>query len=104
MKISNNTLNYINQSYTNPAGTAAKSSAGAGPKPQTGDPKVTDSIELSSTIRDLQKISAAAAQDPEGRTERVAELKRQYQTDQYNVNAEAVAEKMITGTFMNGLG
>ena len=94
MKISN--TNYINQTYANqPAAKTAKT------KPAAAAPG--DSINLSATTRDLQKISAASQADPENRAKRVQELKQKVETNQYTVNAEKVAEKMI-GSIMDELG
>ncbi|HCY87112.1 MAG TPA: flagellar biosynthesis anti-sigma factor FlgM [Desulfobacteraceae bacterium] len=102
MKISNASQNYINQSYTNATNTGAAGKSGAQDKPS--EEKVAqDSINLSSTTRDLQKISAASETEPAGRTQMVQDLKDQVQAGQYTVNAEQVAEKMI-GTIMDELG
>jgi len=100
MKI-NSTQQYINQSYTaTNTGTTAKTSADQG---KQSEEKLSDSINLSSTTRDLQKISAAAAQEPGDRAQKVEGLKQQVQSNQYTVNAEQVAEKMI-GSIMNEVG
>ncbi len=100
MKI-NTTPQYINQSYTaNNAGTTAKTSADQGKQSKE---TLSDSINLSSTTRDLQKISAASAQEPGDRAQMVEDLKQQVQSNQYTVNAEQVAEKMI-GSIMNEVG
>ena len=100
MKISNTPQNYINQSYANQA-----AQTGQTPPPEkTADEGQTgDSINLSATTRDLQRISAASQTDPPGRAERVAELKSQVQANQYTINAEQVAEKMI-GSIMDRIG
>ena len=103
MKISNASQNYM--SYTN-AATAGKSGAAAqaGAREKQAEETVAqDSINLSSTTRDLQKISSAAETEPEGRVQMVQELKAQVQANQYTVNAEQVAEKMI-GSIMDELG
>jgi negative regulator of flagellin synthesis FlgM len=102
MKISNSTQNYINQSYANQAATKAAEQAANQEKPAE-ETVATDSINLSSTTRDLQKISAAAETEPENREQLVADLKQQVQSNQYTVNAEQVAEKMI-GSIMDELG
>lgn len=100
MKISNTTQQYINQSYANPS---AKNEAAANTATQkTETPPATDSINLSSTTRELQTISEASKTEQPDRAARVEELKQQVLTNQYTVNAEQVAEKMITGVFMNG--
>ncbi len=102
MKISNSTQNYINQSYANQAtNKAAEQAANQGKPAEESAP--TDSINLSSTTRDLQKISAAAETEPENREQLVADLKQQVEANQYTVNAEQVAGKMI-GSIMDELG
>lgn len=102
MKI-NSTQQYINQSYTANnanAGSPAKTSADQGK--QSEDTR-SDRINLSSTTRDLQKISVASAEEPKDRALMVEDLKQQVQSNQYTVNAEQVAEKMI-GSIMNEVG
>ncbi len=105
MKISNSTPNYINQTYANQTvnQTANKAKAAGNQDKPSDDVIAADSINLSSTTRDLQKISAAADTEPAGREKLVQDLKQQVQTNQYTVNAEQVAEKMI-GSIMDELG
>jgi len=91
MKISN--TNYIRQPYANsPAAKAEKGQA-----PASGI--AGDSINLSSTTRDMQKIAAASESDTENRAKLVQDLKQKVQTNQYTINAEQIAEKMFTGSF-----
>ena len=102
MKI-NSTQQYINQTYTANnanAGTTANTSADQG---KQSEEALSDSINLSSTTRDLQKISAAAENEAVDRTQMVETLKQQVQAGQYTVNAEQVAEKMV-GSIMNEVG
>ena len=104
MKISNTTSNYINQTYAKPANAATSQ----GLKSQkTADATVagakTDSINFSALTKDLQKISKAMETDPTDRNKYVADLKQKVETNQYNVNAEAVAGKIV-GSLMNGIG
>ena len=103
MKIISSLSHYINQSYAaNNANTntTANTSADQGKQPEE---TLTDRINLSSTTKDLQKISAASAEEPKDRARMVEELKQQVQSNQYTVNAEQVAEKMI-GSIMNNVG
>ncbi len=101
MKISSSTQNYINQTYANQANSVANTQTPKTEKP--ADEAASDSINLSPTTRDLQKISAAMDTEPTDRATLVADLKQQVQANQYTVNAEQVAEKMI-GSLMNELG
>ncbi|WDP89600.1 MAG: flagellar biosynthesis anti-sigma factor FlgM [Desulfobacter sp.] len=96
MKITNTPPTYINQTYANQSNRTVKSKA------LKSDVK-TDSINLSSTTRDMQKISAASQTDPENRIKKVEELKAKVQSNQYSVNADQVAEKML-GHFLDELG
>lgn len=99
MKISNPTPNYINQTYANQSRTAANQDAKF-IKP--GDEAQTDSINLSSRTKDLQKISKALETEPVGRDKLVADIKQQVETNQYDVNATLVAEKMV-GSIMDDI-
>lgn len=100
MKI-NPTQQYINQSYAaNNTNTTANPSADQAKK---SEEPLSDSINLSSTTRDLQKISAASAEEPKDRAQKVEDLKQQVESNQYTVNAEQVAEKMI-GSIMDDVG
>ena len=101
MKITNSPQHYINQSYATNNANAANASANQ--EKMTEEAPASDSINLSSTTRDLQKISAAAQTEPADRAQKVEELKLQVQANQYTVNAEQVAEKMI-GSIMDELG
>ena len=100
MKISNTTQNYINQTYANKTMDAGNAPAKL-EKP--AEQLAGDSIKLSQTTRDLQKISATMDTQPTDRTKLVEDLKQQVQTNQYTVNAEQVAEKMV-GSLMDELG
>lgn len=100
MKISNSTPNYINQTYTNQANTAA----GQNQKSQlSADDVPADSINLSGRTRDLQKISKALETEPAGREQLVADIKDRVESNQYNINAEQIAEKMV-GLLFDGNG
>nr|WP_321402899.1 flagellar biosynthesis anti-sigma factor FlgM [uncultured Desulfobacter sp.] len=104
MKITNNTQQYINQSYAannaNANTTATNTSADQGTQTQE---RLADSINLSSTTKDLQRIATESAKEPEARVQMVADLKEQVQTGQYTVNAEKVAEKIV-GSILNEVG
>ncbi len=102
MKISNSTQNYINQSYANQTANQTANTAANKEKPAE-ETVATDSIKLSSTTRDLQKISVAAETEPANREQLVEDLKQQVQANQYTVNAEQVAEKII-GSITDQLG
>lgn len=98
MKISGSTPNYINQTYSNQANAATNVKTEKSLEETKGD-----SLNLSPKTRDLQRISAALDVEPADRTKLVADLKQQVQANQYNVNAEQVAAKMI-GSLMDKHG
>lgn len=101
MKISNSTPNYINQTYTNQANSVAGQKLKSQQPP--AEEGLKDSINLSDRTKDLQRISKAIETEPAGRNQVVAELKQQVENNQYNVNAEKVAEKMV-GLLFDGNG
>lgn len=100
MKISNSTPNYINQTYASQANNAARQNLKS---QEPVEKKATDSINFSDLTKDLQKISKAMETEPADRKKFVADLKQQVETNQYTINAETVAEKMI-GSLMNEIG
>ena len=101
MKIT--TPNYINQTYANPANTAANQNLKS---PKSADESTNDkldSINFSDRTRDLQKISKAMETDPVDRQKYIADIKQKVETNQYNINAQTVADKII-GSYMNQFG
>ncbi len=100
MKISNTTPNYINQTYTNQSKAAATKDLKSQPPVEETQ---TDSINLSSKTKDLQKISKALEIEPTNRQQYVADIKQKVENDQYDVNAESVAGKMV-GILMDEIG
>jgi len=54
-----------------------------------------DKVDLSSQSKEMNKISEALAAAPDVRAEKVEALKKQVESGQYQVNSDAVAEKMI---------
>ncbi len=103
MKIPSSTPNYVNP-YANQAINTNKTPENQENQEKPVETNIAgDSINLSSTTRQMQKISAAAETEPAGREKLVQNLKQQVQTNQYTVNAQQVAEKMI-GSIMDELG
>ncbi len=102
MKIPNSTPNYINQTYTNQANNAANQNLNS-QKPADETETLTDSISFSDRTKDLQKVASAMETDPTGREKYVADIKQKVESEQYNVNAESVAEKLV-GSIMNEIG
>ncbi len=54
-----------------------------------------DKVDLSSQSKEMNKISDVLAAAPDIRAEKVETLKKQVESGQYQVNSDAVAEKMI---------
>ena len=54
-----------------------------------------DKVDISSQSREMDKISEAPAAVRDVRAEKVEALKKQVEAGQYQVNSDAVAEKMI---------
>jgi len=102
MKIPNSTPNYINQIYTNQANNAAgqnlKSQKTAD---EAANETFTDNINLSDRTKDLQKISKAMETEPVERQKFVSDIKQKVETNQYNINAETIAEKIVDGSLMD---
>jgi negative regulator of flagellin synthesis FlgM len=104
MIISNSTSDYINQTYTNQAQTTNTQTKADNSATESKTARSqSDSINLSETTKDLQKISQAMDTESSDRTQKVQDLKNQVEAGQYNVNAEQVAEKMI-GSVMDAIG
>ncbi|ACN16636.1 FlgM [Desulforapulum autotrophicum HRM2] len=96
MKITSQNSNMVNQSYGKNQAVAPPSAD----KNQTEVSRNVDSVSLSSTTRDLQKIQQAMTVEPQERSERVATLKAAVESGQYTVDTEKVAERM-TGFFID---
>ena len=64
-------------------------------KPIGAAPAVTETVDLSASARDIQKIKQIVDQTPDIREEKVLELKRQIDSGNYKVNSEKIAEKMV---------
>jgi flagellar biosynthesis anti-sigma factor FlgM len=54
-----------------------------------------DKVDLSAESKEMKKIYDVLATTPETRPERVAELKKLVETDQYQVKSEDIADKMV---------
>ena len=99
MKISNTIPNYINQTYAGQMNNAANQNL----KSQKAADEITDSINFSDETKILQKISKAMESEPADRKKYVADIKQKVETNQYNINAENVAEKIV-GSLMDQFG
>jgi len=100
MKISNTTPpNYIHQVYAGQISNGAAQNL----KAQKPVDEKTDSINLSDQTKILQKIDKAMETEPADRKKYVAGIKQDVDNGRYDINAEAVAEKIV-GSLMNEVG
>jgi flagellar biosynthesis anti-sigma factor FlgM len=63
--------------------------------------QVEDQLNLSLTSQQLREFENKAYETPEVRTEKVQEILDQVTSGTYDINAEEVAEAIITGTIVN---
>lgn len=98
MKISVQNPNIVKQTYGGKQTTAQQISSDK--KNQTTGSTNVDNVNLSSSTKDLQRISQAMDIEPGGRANRIAALKQEIDGGTYKVNADKIAEKM-TGFFLD---
>lgn len=55
----------------------------------------TDTVQISGRSREMAKVSETLSGTPEVRSDRVAEIRRQIDNNEYTVDADKVAGKMI---------
>ena len=95
MKISdinqdNSLIQYIQQNGK--AGPADRTSPSS---PAQNQIPAEDTVEISAQSREMNKIHEVLATTPDVRAEKVAALKQQVESGQYQVNSDAVADKML---------
>lgn len=98
MKITPPNATMINQAYSNPS-PAADNPQASRRNTETAKPTAPamDSVSLSVSTKDLQTVRNAMDNTPESRADLIERLKSQIQEGTYTVNAEKIAEKMMTG-------
>jgi len=64
-------------------------------------PLSTDKVELSARSKEMQKIYEVLQTTPELRAEKVASLKKQIKEGTYEVESEAIADKMIKESILD---
>ena len=87
MKIHNNSINKVLNMYNNQVNTNKAN------KSQEG--KKADQLNISPEARDFQLAMKQVKNQPEIRTEKVEEIKKQIQAGTYKVDAKAISEKMM---------
>jgi len=60
-----------------------------------GSPQAGDRVDLSSSSQDIQRVKEVLAQTPEVRLEKIRALKGQIERGEYQVDAQAVADRML---------
>jgi flagellar biosynthesis anti-sigma factor FlgM len=88
-----NQIQYVNQS--NPPD---KSQV---PQEIKNQETLVDKVELSAESKEIKKINDVLEMTPDVRADRVAELKKLVQEDRYQVDSNALAEKMIDQTIID---
>jgi negative regulator of flagellin synthesis FlgM len=91
-----NLIQYIQQ--TGKIGPAERNSTA--PAAQNQVPP-EDKVDLSSQSKEMNKIAETLAATPDVRAEKVEALKKQVESGQYQVNSDAVADKMIKEFFFD---
>ena len=62
---------------------------------------LVDKVELSAESKEIKKINDVLEMTPDVRADRVAELKKLVQEDRFQVDSNALAEKMIDQTIID---
>lgn len=62
---------------------------------------VTEKVDLSSRAKDIQQVRQILEDIPDVREDKVAELKRQIDNGTYQVNADKIAEKMVSESLID---
>ena len=91
-----NTMQYVNQA--NQRNLPDKNQVS---QKVTEKPSSVDKVELSGQAKEMQKIHDALQASPDVRAEKVSTLKKLIQEDQYQVNSDAVAGKMIKESLLD---
>src|SRR4051812_11136549 len=83
---------------------AAKKKPGEASESKAVDTSGSVNAQISSKARDAAKVKDVAANAPDVREEKIAELKRRIADGKYGVNAEAVADRMVDDHLRTGIG
>ena len=94
MKISNQNINLINQTYGKNQASIPSSNDRKSAEKSPESTRNIDSVSLSSATKDLQRIEQAMGNEPLERAERVATLKNAVEEGRYKIDPNAVAERM----------
>jgi negative regulator of flagellin synthesis FlgM len=82
------------------AGSTSASSKASAKSAETSSAKT----EISAKAREFSKAKEAASGAPDVREEKIAELKKRIASGNYQINAEAIANKMVDEHVSSGIG
>ena len=71
------------------------------PQKGEGQSSSADKVELSAQSKEINRINDVLKETPEVRSEKIAAIKKQIEEGQYNVDAEAVADRMIKESILD---
>jgi negative regulator of flagellin synthesis FlgM len=92
MKISNSNL--ANQAYNSNIVHQNQTAINAKTE-KIKEPNLSSNVDLSNRTKDVQKIAQAIEDAPVSMSEKLASLKKQVNTNQYNIDADKIADKMV---------
>ncbi len=78
------------------SGESSAAKSGGGDAPAQSPSNKGDTVQLSSTAQALQNVEKKLADTPDVDSDRVAQLRQEIESGSYQVNAERVAEKMLS--------
>jgi flagellar biosynthesis anti-sigma factor FlgM len=78
--------------------------AGAPLAPDANAPDAGDTVQLSGTLSEVQRLTAQLAQTPDVRASRVAALQQQVQQGTYTPSNERIASAVLSDLFGSGSG
>lgn len=92
MRIQHPNTTFISKAYTQAESSKAPKVASAESSVKTGK---SDSVTLSSTTLQLQKISVAMNSTQENRSDKINSLKGSIERGEYKIDPEKIAEKFL---------
>jgi negative regulator of flagellin synthesis FlgM len=109
MKVNSATTQSVqNKDVAGSAGAKRSEKAGSGEAASKVSAKSVDSSsarpEISAKAREFSKAQEAAAKAPDIREEKIAELKKRIAAGNYQINAQAIADKMVDEHVSAGIG
>ena len=92
----------VNTAESNAKGVAAKNKVDTGANADNSRSSASDSVSLSSAGQSIAKIEANLAASPEVDSEKVARIKSEIASGNYQVDANAIADKMLQDEQIRG--